>query len=183
MPWRDLLGDAKRLGRSCHIEEGAVVRGSILWPNTWVDSEAVITGAVESAERTGPAPFDRPMLAITTVSGGPAAVVNGTRTAAAETSDRLAPRSVALIGASRRSHRVGTVVMRNLLTGGFQGTLYPVNPKYRSVQGVKAYRNIESLPQAPDLAVVATPPNSVPEVVAQLGGDPVQDAAPQARAQ
>ncbi len=81
----------------------------------------------------------------------------------------LAPGSVALIGASRRPHRVGTTVMRNLLAGGFKGAIYPVNPKYRKVMGVKAYPNVPALPQAPDLAVICTPPQTVPRIIAQLG--------------
>jgi acetyltransferase len=81
----------------------------------------------------------------------------------------LAPRSVALIGASRRSHRVGTMVMRNLMAGGFKGEIYPVNPKYRKVMGVKAYPNVTALPQPPDLAVICTPPATVPGLIAELG--------------
>jgi acetyltransferase len=81
----------------------------------------------------------------------------------------LAPRSVALLGASRRPHRVGTTVLCNLLNGGFKGVIYPVNPKYRKVQGVKAYPSVDALPQTPDLAVICTPPGTVPGLVAQLG--------------
>lgn len=81
----------------------------------------------------------------------------------------LAPRSVALIGASRRPHRVGATVMRNLIDGGFTGVIYPVNPKYRKVFGVKAYASVAALPQAPDLAVICTPPPTVPGLVAELG--------------
>src|SRR5262245_7300215 len=81
----------------------------------------------------------------------------------------LAPRSVALIGASRRPHRVGTTVMRNLLAGGFKGEIYPVNPKYRKVFGVKAYASVTALPRAPELAVICTPPVTVPGIVAELG--------------
>ena len=81
----------------------------------------------------------------------------------------LAPRSIALIGASRRPHHVGTTVMRNLINGGFTGAIYPVNPKYRKVFGLKAYATVAALPQVPDLAVICTPPSTVPGIVAQLG--------------
>jgi acetyltransferase len=81
----------------------------------------------------------------------------------------LAPRSVALIGASRRPHRVGATVMRNLIGGGFAGAIYPVNPKYRKVFGIKAYASVDALPQAPDLAVICTPPPTVPGLIASLG--------------
>ncbi len=79
------------------------------------------------------------------------------------------PRSLALIGASDRPRSVGSVVMRNLLKGEFGGPVMPVNPKHRSVAGVLAYPDIESLPVTPDLAVVATPPHTVPSIIGQLG--------------
>src|SRR5689334_13656342 len=81
----------------------------------------------------------------------------------------LAPKSVALIGASARPHSVGATVMRNLLTGGFGGTIYPVNPKHHEVSGLKAYARISDLPQVPDLAVICTPPAAVPGLIAELG--------------
>ncbi len=79
------------------------------------------------------------------------------------------PRSVAVIGASNAPRSIGGVVMRNLLKGGFDGPIMPVNPKYQAVAGVLTYPDIASLPVAPDLAVVCTPPKTVPEVIAQLG--------------
>ena len=59
--------------------------------------------------------------------------------------------------------------MRNLLSGGFDGPIMPVNPKYEAVCGVLAYRNVAELPRAPDLAVICTPPQTVPELVSELG--------------
>ena len=79
------------------------------------------------------------------------------------------PRSVAVIGASTVPQSVGATVMRNILAGGFKGTVYPVNPKYADVEGVRAYDTIEALPQTPDLAVICTPPATVPELISQLG--------------
>jgi len=79
------------------------------------------------------------------------------------------PHSVAVVGASTTPHSVGATLMRNLIAGGFKGTVYPVNPKYADVAGVRAYHTIEALPQAPDLAVICTPPATVPELIAQLG--------------
>ncbi|MBC8338252.1 MAG: bifunctional acetate--CoA ligase family protein/GNAT family N-acetyltransferase [Alphaproteobacteria bacterium] len=79
------------------------------------------------------------------------------------------PESVAVIGASNRPGAVGTVVMRNLLEGGFSGPIMPVNPKHKSVAGVLAYPDVDSLPEAPDLAVLCTPPNTVPTLISQLG--------------
>ncbi|MFZ5610077.1 MAG: GNAT family N-acetyltransferase [Pseudomonadota bacterium] len=81
----------------------------------------------------------------------------------------MRPASVAVIGASNRSQSVGNTVMRNLLAGGFAGPVMPVNPKYQAVAGVYAYPDIARLPIAPDLAVICTPPPSVPGLIAELG--------------
>jgi len=84
--------------------------------------------------------------------------------------DRLfRPRSVALIGASRRPRSVGQVVARNLLRGGFAGIVMPVNPHEQAIEGVLAYPDVESLPVVPDLAVIATPPDTVPDLIDRLG--------------
>lgn len=79
------------------------------------------------------------------------------------------PRSVALIGASDRPHTVGATVMRNLLRGGFCGSVWPVNLRHATVGRRKAYPTVESLPAAPDLAVICTPAPSVPGLIAALG--------------
>jgi acetyltransferase len=81
----------------------------------------------------------------------------------------LAPRSIAVIGGSDRPHSVGATVMRNLLAGGFAGPVFPVNLKHREVAGLKAYARVRDLPQAPDLAVICTPPATLPELIAELG--------------
>jgi acetyltransferase len=81
----------------------------------------------------------------------------------------LNPRSIAVVGASSRPQRVGTVVLRNVLQGGFSGAVYPINPKYDQVQGLRTYARPEELPAAPDLAVICTPPHTVPNLVARLG--------------
>ncbi|MEX1024868.1 MAG: acetate--CoA ligase family protein [Planctomycetota bacterium] len=82
------------------------------------------------------------------------------------------PASVALVGASERSGSLGTVVLRNLIEGGFGGRLLPVNPKYREIQGQRAWADVEELESPPDLAIVCTPPATVAgilEVLARLG--------------
>lgn len=81
----------------------------------------------------------------------------------------FAPRSVAVVGASERAGSVGNVVMRQLLAGGFDGPILPVNPHRRAVAGVLCYPDIGSLPITPELAIVCTPPTVVPETVAELG--------------
>ncbi len=79
------------------------------------------------------------------------------------------PRSVALVGASARQGSVGAVVLANVIAAGFRGAIYPVNPKYGELNGFKCYRRIADLPEAPDLAVIMTPPATVPDLVAELG--------------
>ena len=79
------------------------------------------------------------------------------------------PQSVAIIGASERPHSVGATVLRNVLAGGFQGPVYPVNPKYRELAGRQCWHDVEELPAAPELAVICTPPETVARLVGQLG--------------
>ncbi len=79
------------------------------------------------------------------------------------------PRSVALIGASQRPGSVGRVMVANMIAGGFAGPIMPVNPKGGVIEGLTVYPDIASLPQVPDLAVIATPPETVPGLIGELG--------------
>src|SRR5215469_2460082 len=81
----------------------------------------------------------------------------------------LAPRSVAVVGASDRPGSVGATVMRNLLGGGFRGPIWPVNLRRDSVADVRAYHAPAQLPEVPDLAVICTPAPGIPELIADLG--------------
>ena len=78
------------------------------------------------------------------------------------------PRSIAIVGASRRPGSVGAVLARNLFNAGFDGPIMPVNPKHEAIEGVLCYPDISDLPLTPDLAVVCTPPDSVPDIVGEL---------------
>ena len=86
------------------------------------------------------------------------------------------PQSVALIGASERPGSVGAVVARNLRHAGFEGELLLVNPHLTSLDGAPVYRDIAGLPHPPDLAIIATPPDTVPGLVAELGARGVRAA-------
>nr|WP_067981267.1 GNAT family N-acetyltransferase [Nocardia caishijiensis] len=77
----------------------------------------------------------------------------------------LAPGSVAVIGASPETTRVGGAVLANLLAGGFAGPVFPVNPHRRSVRGVRAYATVREIPDEVDLAVVAVPPAAIGSVL------------------
>lgn len=87
----------------------------------------------------------------------------------------LAPRSVAVVGASDRPGSVGATVWRNLRAGGFTGAIHAVNPSHATLDGATVLAEVADLPEGVDLALVCTPPATVPAVVAGL-------AARQARA-
>lgn len=78
------------------------------------------------------------------------------------------PKSIAVVGASKKSGRPGNVSMNNLLQGGFEGIIMPVTPSYKSVCGVLAYPNIESLPLDPDIAILCTHASRNIELFEQL---------------
>lgn len=83
------------------------------------------------------------------------------------------PRSIAVVGASLRAGRIGTTVLANMAESGFAGALWPVNPKYDELLGIPCYPRVSALPKVagggPDLAVVCTPADTVPGLIADLG--------------
>jgi acetate---CoA ligase (ADP-forming) len=81
----------------------------------------------------------------------------------------LSPRSVAVIGASRRRGTIGGEVFHNLLEAGFTGAVYPVNPNAPVVQSVRAYATADELPEPVDVAVIAVPADGVVDVARACG--------------
>lgn len=81
----------------------------------------------------------------------------------------LDPASVALIGASDRPGSLGAALTRNLLAGGFKGEVFPVNRRHRRVRDMPAYPHPSDLPSTPELAIIATPTPTVPDLLAELG--------------
>ena len=79
------------------------------------------------------------------------------------------PRRVALIGATDTPDSLGVTVLQNVLSGGFSGVVYPIDPKLEALRGIPAYPNLETLPQVPDLALVCSPAHEVPQVVHACG--------------
>ena len=75
------------------------------------------------------------------------------------------PKNVAVIGATDAPHSVGRSIVANLKDAPFPGAIYPVNPRHDTLLGLRCYRSIESVPEAVDLAVIATPANTVPGVI------------------
>ncbi len=81
----------------------------------------------------------------------------------------LTPRSVALIGASPAPHTVGNIVARNLLGAEFTGSIQFVNPRHPRVEERVCASSVRELEGVPDLAIIATPPDTVPGLIAELG--------------
>ena len=79
------------------------------------------------------------------------------------------PRSLAVFGASEREGSVGKAVMRNIVAGGFEGDIWPVNPKRGEACGRPCYPDAAAIPGVPDLGVIVTPAETVPGIIADLG--------------
>jgi len=88
----------------------------------------------------------------------------------------FSPKSIAVIGATETPGSVGRTILDNLIKGGFPGIIYPVNPKRDTVLGIKAYPNITAIPGKADLAVVITPPATVPGIIKDCGKAGVKGA-------
>ncbi|MGO9231869.1 MAG: GNAT family N-acetyltransferase [Bryobacteraceae bacterium] len=88
----------------------------------------------------------------------------------------FSPKSVAVIGATETANSVGRTLLWNLVTSPFGGTVYPVNPKRPSVLGVKAYKSVSEIPEQVDLAVIVTPPPSIPGLITECGENGVRGA-------
>ena len=77
------------------------------------------------------------------------------------------PKRVAVVGASEKKGSIGNAIMKNLLEGGFEGDLFPVNPNHDALHGLKAFGALTEIEEVPDLAVVATPISTVPGIVSE----------------
>jgi acetyltransferase len=86
------------------------------------------------------------------------------------------PRSIAVVGATNRPGSVGLAVFRNILSAGFQGVLYPVNLKAKSIQSVKAYPKLMDIPDEVDLAVIIVPAEIVSTILEEAGQKKVKGA-------
>lgn len=79
------------------------------------------------------------------------------------------PRSIAVIGASNKKGSVGYILLRNIITTGYQGVVYPVNITSPAVQGIQAYPTVGDVPNTVDLAVISVPSKVVPDTLRQCG--------------
>jgi acyl-CoA synthetase (NDP forming)/GNAT superfamily N-acetyltransferase len=89
----------------------------------------------------------------------------------------LNPRSVAVIGAGRRSGSVGRTILLNIRDAGFAGALYAVSPRGGDIDGIRCVSSVAALPETPDLAVVAVPAARVVEVAHECGNRGVRSLA------
>jgi len=99
-----------------------------------------------------------------------------TRRAFGDLAPLLAPRSVAVIGASDREGNLGGLAVRFLRKFGFRGPVWPVNAGRREVAGLPCFDSVRDLPGVPDLAIVALPAESVEGVIAECGAAGVRGA-------
>lgn len=86
------------------------------------------------------------------------------------------PTSIAVIGARNRSKTVGMTVFKNLLKGGYKGQLYAINPKHKIVQGQPCYAAVTNISSPIDLVIIATPANTVPEILTDCGKQGIKNA-------
>ncbi|WP_295002232.1 bifunctional acetate--CoA ligase family protein/GNAT family N-acetyltransferase [uncultured Dechloromonas sp.] len=85
------------------------------------------------------------------------------------------PKSVAVIGASDRENSVGNIIFKNILSSGYKGRLYAINPKHETIQGQQAYKSIEEIGARVELAVIATRAQTVPHLIEQCGRSGVRN--------
>ncbi len=79
------------------------------------------------------------------------------------------PKRIAMIGVSNNPDSVAGIALKNIVSGGYQGVVYPINPKYEAVMGISCYPDINSVPNTPDLAVIATSGHRVPQLIRDCG--------------
>lgn len=75
------------------------------------------------------------------------------------------PASVAVIGASVKKEKIGGILIDNLLTAGYKGEIYPINPKYNQIKDLKCYQSVKEIKAPIDLAIIAIPAQNVPAVL------------------
>ncbi len=88
----------------------------------------------------------------------------------------MKPKSVAVVGASNEAGKIGNSVMKNLINGGYKGTIYPIHPKDADVMGIKAYKSVKDVPGEIDTAVFAIPAKFVAGALTECGEKKVAGA-------
>ncbi|MBS3758754.1 MAG: CoA-binding protein [Desulfobacterales bacterium] len=86
------------------------------------------------------------------------------------------PQSIAIFGASNRYGSMGTNLLNSIQALGFEGPIYPVHPKEKTVMHLKAYQSVQDLPETPDLAILVLPTKLVPEILGECGKKGIRHA-------
>ena len=79
------------------------------------------------------------------------------------------PKSVAIIGASRKKGKTGYEILANMAASGYEGKIFPVNPKTETIDGLKCYRDLTSIGEVPELVIIVVPAQAVPSIMRQCG--------------
>ena len=87
------------------------------------------------------------------------------------------PQSIAIVGASRKPKSVGNDIVKNLVTQGYKGKVYPVNPRVERLYSLKVYPNLKAIKKKVDLAIVAIPAQYVPDLIKEAGRKAVKAVA------
>jgi len=85
------------------------------------------------------------------------------------------PRSVAVIGASRNPSKIGHVILKNMVDGGFKGRVFPINPEAKDILGFRCYKSIGEIDEIIDLAVIAVPAEFVLKIVDECNKKKIKD--------
>ena len=88
----------------------------------------------------------------------------------------MAPKSIAVVGASPREHSLGRIALRNLRDAGFAGPIHLVNPRHAEIDGIKAVASLDAIATPPDMLVVTAPAAEVPGIIAAAGAKGAQAA-------
>ncbi len=97
-------------------------------------------------------------------------------TAQKELKPLFSPKSVAVVGASQEPHKLGAIVLKNIIESGFKGKVYPVNPNYESLADLTCYKSLADLPEVPELAVLAVPASVVAQILKECAQKNIQNA-------
>ncbi|PIR43440.1 hypothetical protein COV24_02775 [candidate division WWE3 bacterium CG10_big_fil_rev_8_21_14_0_10_32_10] len=93
----------------------------------------------------------------------------------ANLSTLFCPKSIAVVGASRDSKKVGAIVLKNIQESNYKGTLYPVNPNTEALGNLKCYNSIANIPETPDLAILAIPSLGIVNILNECGKKGIQN--------
>lgn len=84
------------------------------------------------------------------------------------------PKSVAIVGASRTKGKTGYEILANMVAGGYEGKIFPINPKSETIDGLKCYPDLKSIGEVPELVIIVVPAKAVPSIMRQCADSGVK---------